>query len=188
MNDGPLLTMDQVKFSLGLAPMTPSLLRPTTQTDSDQVPQDHSINSEGRSDTFDPTMEPVLDLPQTVSDNGPEGNINRASSHTADDTQASACSSSVSPLVGSQPLGSQPLDSQSRDHPPELDIPTANTLAAEATASSKDIIPMAEIERLTIERAIDLCEGNVVKAAKALEVSPSTLYRKMQNWEGNIAG
>ena len=46
-----------------------------------------------------------------------------------------------------------------------------------------DIRPMAEIERLFIENAIKLCEGNVPKAAALLELSPSTIYRKKQAWE-----
>jgi DNA-binding NtrC family response regulator len=44
------------------------------------------------------------------------------------------------------------------------------------------IYPLSEIERITIERAIGLCNGNVVNAANALEVSPSTLYRKIKDW------
>ena len=40
------------------------------------------------------------------------------------------------------------------------------------------IRPLAEIEREAIERAIDLCGGNIAKAANSLGVSPSTLYRK----------
>ena len=45
------------------------------------------------------------------------------------------------------------------------------------------IQPLAVVERYAIERAIDFCDGNVVKAATALEVSPSTLYRKVQSWQ-----
>jgi len=48
---------------------------------------------------------------------------------------------------------------------------------------SSDIKPLADVEKETIERAIDLCEGNVPKAAALLEVSPSTIYRKKQGWE-----
>jgi DNA-binding NtrC family response regulator len=46
-----------------------------------------------------------------------------------------------------------------------------------------EIRPLADIEREIIENAIDLCEGNVPKAAALLEVSLSTLYRKKQNWD-----
>jgi two-component system repressor protein LuxO len=42
---------------------------------------------------------------------------------------------------------------------------------------------LAEVERAAIEHAIAACEDNVVKAAGLLEVSPSTLYRKVQQWQ-----
>ncbi len=45
------------------------------------------------------------------------------------------------------------------------------------------IKPLADVERETIERAIDLCDGNIPKAAALLDVSPSTIYRKKQSWE-----
>lgn len=45
------------------------------------------------------------------------------------------------------------------------------------------IIPLAIVERKTIENAINLCNGNIPKAAALLEVSPSTIYRKKQAWE-----
>ncbi|MCK4939946.1 MAG: hypothetical protein KAR80_06580, partial [Rhodospirillaceae bacterium] len=38
-------------------------------------------------------------------------------------------------------------------------------------------------EREIIERAIDVCDGNVPKAAARLEISASTIYRKRQAWE-----
>jgi two-component system repressor protein LuxO len=40
-----------------------------------------------------------------------------------------------------------------------------------------------EVEKAAIEHAIAACNGNVVKAASLLEVSPSTLYRKIQQWQ-----
>jgi DNA-binding NtrC family response regulator len=45
------------------------------------------------------------------------------------------------------------------------------------------MMSLAAIERQAITRTIDLCEGNIVKAASELEVSPSTLYRKIQQWQ-----
>jgi transcriptional regulator of acetoin/glycerol metabolism len=41
---------------------------------------------------------------------------------------------------------------------------------------------MWEVERETIEKAIDLCQGNVPKAAALLGISTSTIYRKKQAW------
>jgi DNA-binding NtrC family response regulator len=54
----------------------------------------------------------------------------------------------------------------------------------EVTAD-QPIRPLATVERETIERAINLCDGNIPKAAALLEVSPSTIYRKKQVWESN---
>ncbi|MGL6313217.1 quorum-sensing sigma-54 dependent transcriptional regulator LuxO [Vibrio sp. WXL103] len=55
--------------------------------------------------------------------------------------------------------------------------------AVEPTLSVNDIMPLWESEKRTIERAIELCDGNIPRAARYLEVSPSTLYRKLQSWE-----
>jgi DNA-binding NtrC family response regulator len=43
--------------------------------------------------------------------------------------------------------------------------------------------PLAEIERMVIEETIAQNGGSVSRAARVLEVSPSTLYRKRETWE-----
>ena len=50
-------------------------------------------------------------------------------------------------------------------------------------ATTDEIEPLAIVERKVIERAIAACDENIVQAAGLLEVSPSTLYRKMQQWQ-----
>ena len=45
------------------------------------------------------------------------------------------------------------------------------------------IRPLAEVEREAVERALRLYGGNVPRAASALGISPSTLYRKKNEWE-----
>jgi DNA-binding NtrC family response regulator len=55
--------------------------------------------------------------------------------------------------------------------------PLPSTLTAIAA-----IKPLWMIEKEAIEQAIDLCDGNVPRAAVLLGVSPSTLYRKRQAW------
>jgi two-component system repressor protein LuxO len=45
------------------------------------------------------------------------------------------------------------------------------------------IEPLWKTEKSTIESAIDLCEGNIPKAAAMLDISPSTIYRKKQSWD-----
>lgn len=42
--------------------------------------------------------------------------------------------------------------------------------------------PLAEIERLVIEATLAQHNGSVPKAARVLELSPSTLYRKIETW------
>ena len=49
--------------------------------------------------------------------------------------------------------------------------------------ASTPILTLAEVEKQAIEHAIDVCEDNIVKAASELGVSPSTLYRKIQQWQ-----
>lgn len=47
----------------------------------------------------------------------------------------------------------------------------------------KAIEPLWVVEKRTIEQAIDACDGNIPRAAGLLEVSPSTIYRKLQSWQ-----
>ena len=43
--------------------------------------------------------------------------------------------------------------------------------------------PLWLTEKKAIERAIALCRGNIVAAAKQLQINPSTIYRKKAAWE-----
>ncbi len=58
----------------------------------------------------------------------------------------------------------------------------SNPIKVPDTVSS-EIRPLAIVEKEVIENAINLCQGNIPKAAAMLEVSPSTIYRKKQSWE-----
>jgi len=49
------------------------------------------------------------------------------------------------------------------------------------------ILPYAVQERQIIEDAVRHCSGNIVEAARALAISPSTIYRKMQAWHRDVA-
>lgn len=59
----------------------------------------------------------------------------------------------------------------------------SNNVALAENAKPAEIRPMWQIERETIQQAIDYCDGNVLNAAVLLELSPSTVYRKKQAWE-----
>ena len=49
-------------------------------------------------------------------------------------------------------------------------------------AESTEILPLGETEKREITRAITLCQGNLPKAAKALRVGKTTIYRKLKQW------
>lgn len=73
-----------------------------------------------------------------------------------------------------------------RDSPrSQYEIPatatTPEALDVVSTVSAiENILMLDEVVRTTISDAIEVCEGNVVKAAYHLGVSPSTLYRKLK--------
>ena len=58
-----------------------------------------------------------------------------------------------------------------------------NSEGQENSTEVTHIEPLSKIEEQAIKQAINYCEGNVVRAAGLLHVSPSTLYRKIQAWE-----
>ena len=48
--------------------------------------------------------------------------------------------------------------------------------------TEQDIVALWRVEKAAIDRAIELCRGNIPRAAAFLGVSPSTIYRKKQAW------
>jgi two-component system, repressor protein LuxO len=54
--------------------------------------------------------------------------------------------------------------------------------AAPPAPLKQSIVPLARLERQAIERAIELCGGNMTEAAIRLGVNVSTIYRKRQGW------
>jgi DNA-binding NtrC family response regulator len=49
--------------------------------------------------------------------------------------------------------------------------------------NGSEILPLHVTERNAIEQAIRACNGNVVRAAALLEISASTIYRKLAHWQ-----
>lgn len=47
----------------------------------------------------------------------------------------------------------------------------------------EDVLPLSMIEKHYILATIALFEGSITEAAKALEINPSTLYRKLDKWQ-----
>ncbi|HVV91845.1 MAG TPA: sigma-54 dependent transcriptional regulator [Hyphomicrobiales bacterium] len=60
-------------------------------------------------------------------------------------------------------------------------VPTAGGSAAAAFRPSA-VAPMWLQEQRIIEQALAACDGNIARAAAALEINPSTIYRKRQAW------
>ncbi len=60
--------------------------------------------------------------------------------------------------------------------------PAATGLPVDMPASPEQIQPFWQTERDRIQNALDLCGGNVQEAARRLEISPATLYRKIEKY------
>jgi len=72
-----------------------------------------------------------------------------------------------------------PGDSQAR---PSI-APRADARADAVAKDSTAIRPLKDVEREAIETAVAYFQDNVPRAAAALGVSPSTIYRKRQTWD-----
>ena len=60
---------------------------------------------------------------------------------------------------------------------------TATGEISKRRASAPDtILPFRDQERIIIEAAVAAFDGNIPRAAAALEISASTIYRKRQAW------
>lgn len=88
----------------------------------------------------------------------------------------------LEPILGSVPV--RRIEEQSTT--PQTTAPSpdsADNPANNDYASNRGIEPLAVVEKRVIEQAIALSNGRVRKAAKALNVNPSTLYRKINAWQ-----
>lgn len=77
----------------------------------------------------------------------------------------------AAPDLPPRPLSADPILTGNRDQ-----------VATLVLGSAADLKPLWLIEKEAIEHAIDLCGGNIPKAAALLEISPSTIYRKKITW------
>lgn len=71
--------------------------------------------------------------------------------------------------------------------PPSFVQPPPFVPQQEAASRPANVVralrPLEDTIRETIEQAIEQCGGSIPRAAAALDVSPSTLYRRIQGWE-----
>ncbi len=82
-----------------------------------------------------------------------------------------------------------PLDgftAEAEPAPMDPTIPAASAATA-PSGPSQVIVPLARLEREAIERAIELCDGNVPRAAHHLGISGATIYRKRAAWQKQAA-
>ncbi len=85
---------------------------------------------------------------------------------TADQTRAAATKNTAAmPLF----TDTQTVATTSQTEPPAI--------------SGNHVRPLWQTEKEAIEMAIQLCDGNITLAARMLEISPSTIYRKKEQWE-----
>lgn len=85
------------------------------------------------------------------------------------------------------PLAAQPAMRSTASSAPISLPPGANSAGNPdvlSVISALNGLTLDEIERIAVEAAIDTAGGSLPAAAKALGVSPSTLYRKRERWAG----
>lgn len=51
-----------------------------------------------------------------------------------------------------------------------------------STSDRQGIMPIEEVEQREVIRAIIICDGDVVKAARALKMGKTTIYQKLRRW------
>ncbi|MEM9635749.1 MAG: sigma-54 dependent transcriptional regulator [Pseudomonadota bacterium] len=93
--------------------------------------------------------------------------------------------------LGGPARSSQPLKASTDAQPVELAAGAASLASEASTADSLERNkmvrvmlgrPFAELERDVVMATFDYCGGSVPKASKVLKMSPSTLYRKREEW------
>jgi DNA-binding NtrC family response regulator len=62
-------------------------------------------------------------------------------------------------------------------------VESLSSHAGSENGGKPEILPLHVTERNAIEQAIQACNGNVVRAAALLEISASTVYRKLAHWQ-----
>jgi two-component system repressor protein LuxO len=70
--------------------------------------------------------------------------------------------------------------------PPKTDIrltEKSQTPVSDEVKAEPPLLPLWKIEKDAITRTLEACGGDVQKAAVVLEVSASTIYRKLQAWQ-----
>ncbi len=98
-----------------------------------------------------------------------------------------------SPVINPEPVYVQPeavtAQSFGQDTNPNSSVDSVAQVEQPRFQDNSEVVdtakikPMWQVERETIQNAIKACDGNVLNAAVLLDLSPSTVYRKKQQWE-----
>jgi DNA-binding NtrC family response regulator len=75
------------------------------------------------------------------------------------------------------PLGASPGD---RGRPPG--VAGIEAVGAAGPVGAEDILPLAEVEKRAIARALEITDGNISETARRLGVGRTTLYRKVEEY------
>ncbi len=60
---------------------------------------------------------------------------------------------------------------------------TPNRAFERLAAGSRDIMTLEDVKRMAVERAYTICDGNILRTAKSLGVTRSTVYRLLRKFE-----
>jgi len=80
-------------------------------------------------------------------------------------------------------LPTEPSNSQSSESKLVEIKPTVLSPSNKPITSPLEIRPLRESEKALIEQAIEMCGGDVPKAAMFLQIDASTIYRKRRKWK-----
>jgi two-component system repressor protein LuxO len=124
-----------------------------------------------------PLNESMENTPQITENNGADLStaMSAINSDKAAEVQPSTDKNTESALVSEQKIETESIQLPEND----VNSPTLNFTRPD------EVLPLWLVEKQAINHAIDKCDGNIPQAAAKLEVSPSTLYRKIQNWENH---
>jgi len=78
------------------------------------------------------------------------------------------------------------LSINSKATPPQQNSEPEVASTTEPNSVTQKIHPLWQLEKKAIEEAIEYCDGNIVLAAKLLEISKSNIYNKLQLWNISI--
>lgn len=105
--------------------------------------------------------------------------LSQPQTQTMPDTSAVEVNSDFSPLAQHSMPSAEATMPASTSVVPEVNEP----VFIPSPQSPQQIEALWLIEKRYIEQAISACDNNIPKAAAMLDVSPSTIYRKMKSWE-----